>query len=106
MKLYVDVSENETDASEPLNIAFIAYVEGSYFGDSDIFFQDENKGRDSTAVSDTECHLLVLSRKDLMSLADDFEDMSNEMREIAKERKGNHEELIRETIEEHVKSKI
>ncbi|CDW89227.1 cation channel family protein [Stylonychia lemnae] len=79
---------------------------GSYFGDSDIFYQDENKGRDSTAVADTECHLLVLSRKELMQLNDDFEDMSKEMKEIAKERKANHEELIAETVEEHIKTKM
>ena len=76
IKLYVDVNENDNDAQEPLNIAFIAYVEGSYFGDSDIFVQDENKGRDSTAVADTECHLLVLSRKELMQLGEDFEEMN------------------------------
>eukprot|EP00347_Sterkiella_histriomuscorum_P001048 403373535 len=106
IKLYIDVNENNPDAQEPLNIAFIAYVEGSYFGDSDIFFQDENKGRDSTAVADTECHLLVLSRKDLMALGDDFQEMSKEIRDIARERKSNHQDLIQETVTEHVHSSV
>lgn len=53
-------------------------------------------------MADTECHLLVLSRKDLMTLGEDFEEMSKEMKEIAKERKANHEELIETTIKEHV----
>ena len=101
IKLYVDVNEGNQDATQPLNIAFIAYVEGSYFGDSDIFFQDENKGRDSTSIADTECHLLVLSKKDLISMSEDFEEMSKEMRQIAQERKVNHDQLIREVIEEH-----
>jgi CRP-like cAMP-binding protein len=78
--LYFDVNEGDLEASEPLNIAFIVYVEGSYFGDSDIFFQDEASGRDSTAIADSECHLLVLNRKDLMALSEDFELISNEIR--------------------------
>lgn len=77
------MNEDNPEAVEPLNIAFIAYVEGSYFGDSDIFFQDENKGRDSTAIADNECHLLVLSRKDLIAMSEDFEEMSKEMKKIA-----------------------
>lgn len=56
--MHIDVNE-ETTADEPNNVAMIAYVEGSFFGDSDILFQDENKGRDSTAIADEECHLLV-----------------------------------------------
>ncbi len=69
-------------------------MEGSYFGDSDIFFQDESMGRDSTAIADTECHLLVLNRKDLLNICEDFENINKEMRKIAKERKENHELLI------------
>lgn len=57
-------------------------------------------------MADTECHLLVLSRKDLIALGDDFEEMSKEMKEIAKERKANHEELISDTIKEHIQSRM
>jgi hypothetical protein len=38
IKLYVDVNINDPDADDSYNLPFIAYVEGSYFGDSDIFF--------------------------------------------------------------------
>lgn len=48
------------EESEPINKAIIAYVEGSYFGDSDIFVDGETKERDTTAIAETECHLLVL----------------------------------------------
>ena len=52
-------------------------------------------------MADTECHLLVLNRKDLMALGEDFEIISHEMREIANERKKNHERLIAEALSEH-----
>jgi hypothetical protein len=68
VKLHIDandVSEHYDSDEEPTNVAIIAYVEGSYFGDSDIFFSNENTGRDSTAIADNECHLLVLHRKEL-----------------------------------------
>ena len=74
-----------------MNQPFIAYVEGSYFGDSDIYASDETKGRDSTAIADSEVHLLVLMRKDLMQLAEEFEELGKEMKKIALERKANHE---------------
>ncbi len=38
IKLYYDINLNDPDMMESFNLPFIAYVEGSYFGDSDIFF--------------------------------------------------------------------
>ncbi len=38
IKIFVDINQGEKVDSEPVNIPFIAYVEGSYFGDNDIFF--------------------------------------------------------------------
>lgn len=69
MKMMIDVNEDQSDNEEEIeecNIAFIAYPEGSYFGDHDILFNDDNKGRDSTAIAENECHLLILHRKDLL----------------------------------------
>lgn len=75
---------------EPANFPFIAYVEGSYFGDSDIFFQDESNGRDGTAMADSEVHLLVLTKKDLHAIIDEYEEFGVELRAIARERKNYH----------------
>ena len=42
------------------------YVEGSYFGDLEILLKKYKQiGRDSTAIVDSECHLLVITSKDL-----------------------------------------
>lgn len=65
IKLYVDINMNDPNIEESQNLPFIAYVEGSYFGDSDIFFADESKGRDGTAIADSEAHLLVLTKRDI-----------------------------------------
>ena len=102
IKLYYDLNLNEPDLMESFNLPFIAYVEGSYFGDSDIFIQDEsNAGRDGTAMADSEVHLLVLGKKDLNAIMEEFEEMAKEMKQIAKERKANHEKLI-----ENIKSEF
>lgn len=70
MKMMIDVNEGILNEFEeelaPKEVAFICYPEGSYFGDHDIFFQDDNKGRDCTSIAETECHLLILQRKDLL----------------------------------------
>ena len=76
---------NDPDTDEQLNLPFIAYVEGSYFGDSDIFSSDEagignQGGRDSTAMADSEIHLLVLSKKDLVGILDEFDDLALEVK--------------------------
>jgi len=51
---------------------FIIYVEGSYFGDSDILKQKKPYVRDSTAVVEDISSLFVLSREFLMSLRRSF----------------------------------
>jgi CRP-like cAMP-binding protein len=91
---------------ESFNLPFIAYVEGSYFGDSDIFFQgdDTSNGRDGTATADSEVHLLVLGKKDLNAIMEEFEEMALEMRQIARERKANHEKLIKSIVNEFKKA--
>jgi len=86
---------------EGFNLPFIAYVEGSYFGDSDIFFQDDSNGRDGTAMADSEVHLLVLGKKDLNAIMEEFEEMAKEMKQIAQERKANHEKLILSIVNEY-----
>lgn len=46
-------------------------------------------------------HLLVLSKKDLRTIIEEFEDLGKEMRVIAHERKQYHEELIKKIIAEY-----
>ena len=45
-------------------------------------------------MADSEVHLLVLGKKDLNAIMEEFEEMAKEMKQIAKERKANHEKLI------------
>ena len=66
VKLYIDVNKSKEDIvsfkpPKPKLIPFKMYVEGSHFGDSDVF-ADTGKGRDSTAIAESECHLLVISK--------------------------------------------
>jgi CRP-like cAMP-binding protein len=51
IKMLANVS---TNPDELINIPFNLYVEGSYFGDSDIFLSDERSARDSTALAEVE----------------------------------------------------
>jgi hypothetical protein len=61
LKLFIDVNEENNEENEvPIPLAFNAYPEGSYFGDSDIDILGGTNERDSTAIVENDCHLLVL----------------------------------------------
>ena len=59
--------ENGEELDEPVieqhYVPFIAYVGGSYFGDTDILTKDTPNDRDSTAKADEECDLLVINHE-------------------------------------------
>jgi CRP-like cAMP-binding protein len=59
----INYEEEETKQIEKHYIPFIAYITGSYFGDTDIFRQIHE--RDSTAKADMECEFFVISREDI-----------------------------------------
>lgn len=61
-----DILEGKVDV--PFNTPFNMYVEGSYFGDSDVLGDHENEGRDGTALVDAESNLFVITRKCLMDV--------------------------------------
>jgi hypothetical protein len=90
-----DLTEGETDV--PYHIPFNMYVEGSYFGDSDVLADTNNEGRDGTALVDAESVIYVIIRKDLLSVLKLFKNTySKEMRIIAKERRIHHKAAIDE----------
>lgn len=80
VKLFYDLSEG---LGEPNNVPFNLYVEGSYFGDLEILVEERAEGRDGTAEADDVCQLLVLNRKDCKILIEKFEDVGDEMKNIA-----------------------
>lgn len=67
-----DDEHNNLQFNRDLIFPFIIYVEGSYFGDSDILKQKKPYLRDSTAVVEEISSLFVLSREFLMSLRRSF----------------------------------
>ena len=97
VKLMYDILEGKTDA--PFNTPFNMYVEGSYFGDSDVLGDLENEGRDGTALVDAESNLYVITRKDLMAVLNmkQFKKtIAKEMMTIARERRIHHKNAIEE----------
>ena len=92
VKLLYDLLEGE---AEPLMIPFNKYIEGSYFGDSDVLADDDNEGRDGTAEVDAESIIFVMNRKDLMPILKIFKyTVAKEMRQIAVERRAHHKAAI------------
>ena len=81
---------------EILNFPFIDYIQGSYFGDSDILFPGKKFfERDSTAVSDSnECSLYVIQKTVINRLRNNFEQQILKMDELAHKRRKRHAELI------------
>lgn len=61
-----DILEGLVDM--PFNTPFNMYVEGSYFGDSDVLGDLENEGRDGTALVDAESNLFIITRNDMMEV--------------------------------------
>lgn len=56
-EIFADLDGEEPNKTQ-LNthlVPFIAYIEGSYFGDTDIFQKGHHLERDSTAKADQEC---------------------------------------------------
>lgn len=73
------------------------YVEGSYFGDSDVLADKYNEGRDGTAVVDSESVIFIITRVDLLKVLKNFKTTySKEMHIIAKERFLHHRAAIDE----------
>ena len=98
VKIYYDVSEGFGDPNlHPFNL----YVEGSYFGDSDILVNEGKDGRDGTAMADLVSHLLVLVRKEFIVLLEKHETVAVEMKEVAEARKKHHIKSIEEIKKKH-----
>ena len=90
-----DAVDEGVTVTEPRNMPFVAYCEGSYFGDSDIFMKSKNLlERDSTAIACQECYLFVMSREFIFKIRATHEAEIKEMQELAKKRKKKHEFLI------------
>lgn len=92
------LESNENDALNefhtPINIPFIAYLEGSYFGDSDIFVQSSAQMRDSTAIASMESHFFLISREILEELKLQFKKEIIDIEEISLRRRAKHKRLI------------
>lgn len=89
VKLLFDVSKG---FGRPVNIIFTIYVEGQYFGDSDVFTHEKKYGRDGTGMADSECHLLIIGIKELFKILRKFKDILLEMKTVARERLLHHRE--------------
>jgi len=50
--------KGDSEPPDPINL----HVEGSYFGDNDVLLNGGRDGRDSTAIAETECALLVITK--------------------------------------------
>jgi len=79
------------------NIPFIGYIEGAYFGDTDIFINDvQHFERDSTAMAAIESHFFVLAREVIENLKLVFHKELKEMEDLAQLRRRKHKRLIME----------
>lgn len=63
----------------PINLQ----VEGSYFGDNDVLLNEGRDGRDSTAIAETECQLLLITKQQILDLLKKFPLVRKEMKIVA-----------------------
>eukprot|EP00347_Sterkiella_histriomuscorum_P009438 403341214 len=92
--------EDEDPQDDAYNVPFNLYVEGSYFGDSDCLFQRRLQ-RECMAEAEQECHLLVMKKGALEELLEQFQDIKNQMTNIANEKRKYHRRLIQELLRKH-----
>ncbi|CDW89105.1 cation channel family protein [Stylonychia lemnae] len=105
VKLCYDISEGEN--SQPINIPFNMYVEGSYFGDLEILLKKcRRQGRDGTAIVDSECHLLVIGSKELKAILKYFPDIQIQMENTANIRRKRHQKQIQEAKKKYLDRKV
>lgn len=78
--------KSDPDPPDPINL----HVEGSYFGDNDVLLNGGRDGRDSTAIAETECALLVITKSQLTELLKKFPAVRREMKQVALKRKFHH----------------
>ena len=95
----------EKKANETINIPFISYVEGSYFGDSDIFLPDTTRfERDSTAIcARQESQFFVLAREVIVQLKVSFTREVQEMEQLSLRRRKKHNTLIKDVARRALK---
>ena len=83
--------------SQDLNFPFIQYLEGSYFGDSEILRRDSrhNARRTSTAIASEVCQLFLLLKDNLMKLRKTFPLAIQDMQNLAAKRSQKHQNLFK-----------
>mmetsp|Transcript_3992 Transcript_3992/g.6008 ORF Transcript_3992/g.6008 Transcript_3992/m.6008 type:complete len:84 (+) Transcript_3992:2790-3041(+) len=77
---------------------FALYVEGSYFGDQDILMNNGRNGRDSTAVAQTDCSLLVVTKLLIQRMIRKFPKVKKQMKQMADARSKANQEAISQSI--------
>eukprot|EP00345_Euplotes_harpa_P008198 CAMPEP_0168355470 /NCGR_PEP_ID=MMETSP0213-20121227/24570_1 /TAXON_ID=151035 /ORGANISM="Euplotes harpa, Strain FSP1.4" /LENGTH=487 /DNA_ID=CAMNT_0008367687 /DNA_START=1477 /DNA_END=2940 /DNA_ORIENTATION=+ len=88
IKLWYNLASKRMQA--PILKGFNQYVEGSYFGDLDLFLGVH----DSTAIPTTEVNLLVLSKVNCKKLLERYPKEMRSFKDLAMKRRHNHQELI------------
>jgi hypothetical protein len=100
----------DSEIPQSFNIPFNMYIEGSYFGDSDVLTQDrEVDGRDGTALVDAQSVIYVICRRDLLHVLKQFKNsFYKEMDFIASERFLHHRAAIEELKlqNSHIKKRL
>ena len=95
IKLFTDLNNRSSNTEEGLDmdtlVGFNLYVEGTIFGDSDVFAKLD---RDSTAIAMHESNLLILVKKDLKRILRSDPKIEQEMLDLAKKRRENHVEKM------------
>lgn len=62
----------------------------------------QNKGRDSTAICDTECTIFVMPISEVNKIKDLFDEVYQEMLAIAIKRHNNHKILISKEVKAYI----
>lgn len=86
--------EDDAENDRPSQVPIIAYTQGGYFGDSDLFAAilglTTFAGRDMTATCTEDCSIFVMAKKELSKIQENFPVIYKEMEQFAIKRFQNH----------------
>lgn len=99
--------KNTTDKKKFSLKPIIQYVQGGYFGDSDIFAQIKGiapmyVGRDSSAIADNDVSIFMMRSKEIKIIRNSFPEIFEEMSTLALKRYKRQSIMIARAVKQYI----
>lgn len=104
-KVEGESTDEDEDIANPSYAAIIQYIEGSYFGDADIFAIQmglDNRGRDASATSVGDCSIFMMDKKTLMSIKENHNFEYIQLAKLGIKRHKKHQIIVSKFVHHYL----